>query len=134
MLLVNNKLLNFYCNIFFKNNNLNKNFYKKLCYFNNGLALNFSQICKRFNFFILEKFIFYYFYNNYYLFKSSEKYILIEGCLSLNKNFIKIRSKYLSFISYNKNFIKRKIFIKGFYSICIQHEIDHSIGILINKG
>ncbi|UOQ27825.1 Peptide deformylase [Candidatus Vidania fulgoroideae] len=74
------------------------------------------------------------FINPILIYKSKECFNSFEGCLSIPGffNFVKrsnfVVMKYTSF-----SFKKRKIFLKGLFSACAQHEIDHLNGILINS-
>ncbi|MGX7586126.1 peptide deformylase [Candidatus Vidania fulgoroideorum] len=131
MFLVNSNNLRFSSFFVYKKFIIDYNKCENICIKNNGLAINLSQVGFRKKIFIIEKKIFYFFINSFLFWKSSEKFIILEGCLSLSKNFFKIRNKFIISYSYNKYFLKRKIFLSNMFSICFQHELDHSEGIFI---
>ena len=65
------------------------------------------------------------------LYKSDEKFINQEGCLSIPGYYADIeRSQKIEYQYYDENGIKIKTTAEGLLSICIQHEIDHLDGIL----
>ena len=62
---------------------------------------------------------------------SEISYINKEGCLSFPGKFLDIQRPYSCVVNYRNIKNKRKRDeCKGFYSICIQHEMDHLNGIL----
>lgn len=97
-------------------------------YYHLGYAITLIQLGIRINIFSLYHKDYFFFFNFINIWCSSEKYFLEEGCLSLNFNFFKKRSKYIYLECEDFHNKRKKIFVKGFTSICFQHEIDHIIG------
>ncbi|MGX7583026.1 peptide deformylase [Candidatus Vidania fulgoroideorum] len=74
------------------------------------------------------------FINPKILYKSVNTFQSFEGCLSIPNFFSFIKRSFFIVLEFtNKNFKKKKIFLKGLLSACTQHEIDHLNGILINS-
>lgn len=64
-------------------------------------------------------------------YKSNEKSIYEEGCLSLPGHFAEVERPaecHLNYIDYNGN--KKNLKANGLLATCVQHEIDHLDGIL----
>ncbi|QSW37989.1 peptide deformylase [Candidatus Vidania fulgoroideae] len=63
---------------------------------------------------------------------SSSFFNSIEGCLSIPGCYLNIlRSKYVLIEYLDLNYNLNRIFLKGLFSACLQHEMDHINGILI---
>ncbi|MGX7577242.1 peptide deformylase [Candidatus Vidania fulgoroideorum] len=104
------------------------NFYKIIkntSFYTDGYAIASKQIGIRKNLFSLYYKSFFFFKNCFYIWKSNEKIIYKEGCLSFNDIKTKIRSKYIAVFCENKYLNRSKVFVKNFTSICLQHETDH---------
>ncbi|MGX7589111.1 peptide deformylase [Candidatus Vidania fulgoroideorum] len=67
------------------------------------------------------------------IWKSKKKIYSYEGCISI-PNFYGyiLRNKEILLETYCVNNYYHKFFFKNFYSCCIQHEVDHLNGKLIN--
>ncbi|MGX7589263.1 peptide deformylase [Candidatus Vidania fulgoroideorum] len=105
---------------------------KKICFSNSGLAISGIQLGIFSNVFFIFKKTFFLFKNSIIVWKSLEKTISKEGCLSLKNKYYSKRCRFIYVFSHNFLNLK-KIFLKDFYSICIQHEIDHCNCILLNQ-
>ncbi|WDI79367.1 peptide deformylase [Candidatus Vidania fulgoroideae] len=76
---------------------------------------------------------YYTFINPKILWKSKIKKYSYEGCISIPNFYNKIlRNKEILLETYCEKKIYHKFFFKNFFSFCIQHEIDHLNGKLIN--
>ncbi|UOQ33043.1 Peptide deformylase [Candidatus Vidania fulgoroideae] len=108
----------------------------KECLLNsNGIGISAPQIGynKRIFLFKTEKNKIISFINPVLLFKSSEYFKSFEGCLSIPGFFGFIdRSSFVLLKYTDLSFKENRIFLKGVFSACAQHEIDHLNGILIN--
>ncbi|UOQ37968.1 Peptide deformylase [Candidatus Vidania fulgoroideae] len=74
------------------------------------------------------------FINPILVYKSKECFNSFEGCLSIPGFFSFVKRSSFIVMKYTSSSFKRKrIFLKGLFSACAQHEIDHLNGILINS-
>ncbi|MGX7582882.1 peptide deformylase [Candidatus Vidania fulgoroideorum] len=101
----------------------------------NYLALSGIQIGLKKRFFLMKyKKKILTFINPVILWSSKKKEKFIESCISIpNFSVIKERSKYIIIKYKNEEFYERIFFARNIFSSCIQHEIDHMNGILINN-
>lgn len=75
------------------------------------------------------------FINPVILYNSKNVFKSIEGCLSIPFFYESIiRYSFILLKYLNIKLKKKKIFLKGVFSACAQHEIDHLNGILINMA
>jgi len=63
--------------------------------------------------------------------KTRDRYITKEGCLSLSGKRSTVRHKEITVLFLDDNFIKRKATFRDFTAEIIEHEIDHTLGIII---
>ncbi|MGX7576982.1 peptide deformylase [Candidatus Vidania fulgoroideorum] len=76
-----------------------------------------------------------FFINPEIIWKSNESNFYSEGCISIPDFYTKKnRSNFIKIKAFNLLFKKKIFFAKNLYSACIQHEIDHLNGKLINDG
>ncbi|MGX7589683.1 peptide deformylase [Candidatus Vidania fulgoroideorum] len=72
------------------------------------------------------------FINPVVIYRSSILFGSFEGCLSIPRYYVNIlRSRYIMVEYLDCNYVLSRVFLKGYLSSCLQHEIDHLNGILI---
>ncbi|MGX7576560.1 peptide deformylase [Candidatus Vidania fulgoroideorum] len=108
--------------------------YMKKNLIGNNIAISAIQIGFRIRVFLVKKSFLkhYLFINPIIIWRGKKKKKSYEGCISIPNYYRNIKRYKTIIVEYFcKNKSYNRIFIKGFISFCIQHEMDHLNGILI---
>lgn len=111
----------------------------ELMYEERGIGLAAPQVGINENIFVVDlqenEFIPMFIANPVFIFKSKEKVLFKEGCLSVPNELCQVERSArvkLEYLDYNNK--KQQIEADGLLAICLQHEYDHLLGITIKES